>query len=80
MQPLQGDPNRQATDVLRAYHYQILQTIYEWLELSKGERLYLEGAEDYDRHSEAEAIATQIHHTDTSATVTLRGKTSLRYR
>jgi hypothetical protein len=70
--PLHGDPNRQATEALRGYWYQILQTIYEWLDLREGDRLYLEGAEDFDRISESEAIATQVKHSDTTATITLR--------
>lgn len=71
-EPLDGDARRQATAALRGYRYQILRTIYEWLHLEEGERLYLEGAEDFDRISSADAQATQVKHSDTEVTVTLR--------
>lgn len=71
-EPLTGQANRQATPALRGYHYQILHTIHAWLDLDEGDRLYLEGAEDFDCVSDAEAQATQVKHSDTRDAVTLR--------
>jgi tetratricopeptide (TPR) repeat protein len=76
-QPLLGDADRQATAALRGYWYQILRSIYEWIDLSEGDRLYLEGAEDFDRLSGSEAQATQVKHSDTNATVTLRSPAAI---
>jgi len=47
-EPLQGDESRQAVAALRGYRYQILRSIHEWLTLTEGEILFLEGAEDFD--------------------------------
>ena len=57
---------------LRGFHYQILQSVLAWVQLSKDEILFLEGAEDFDQLSEGGAIVTQVKNTSGSGTVTLR--------
>ena len=71
-QPLEGDGKRQATAALRGYYYQVLRTIYEWLDLKEGDCLYLEGVEDFDRLTASEAQVSQVKHSDTTAAITLR--------
>ncbi len=71
--PLEHDHDREATDSIRGYRYQILCTVEEWINLDEGEKLYLEGAEDFDRLTEAEAISTQVKDTP-SQKITLRSK------
>jgi tetratricopeptide (TPR) repeat protein len=58
--PLPADPARQADAMLRACEYQILQTVSAWLDLRGNDVLYVEGAEDFDRHSSNAAEAVQI--------------------
>jgi len=53
---LRGDPRRQAVASLRAYEYQIWQTIHGWLELSDNEIIVVERIEDYDKVSGELAI------------------------
>jgi hypothetical protein len=69
---LRGDPRRQAVAPLRAYEYQIWQTIHAWLELSDKEIIFVEGIEDYDKVSENKAELTQIKDTRASGNITLR--------
>lgn len=76
-EPLEGDESRQAVSPMRGYHYQILRSVYEWLELAPGERLFLEGAEDFDRVSADDAQATQVKHTETAVRLTLRSPGAL---
>jgi tetratricopeptide (TPR) repeat protein len=60
---LTNDPSREAVDSLGGYAYQLWQSLFAWLHLSEGERLFLEGAEDIDllRGSEAVVSQTRIH-------------------
>jgi tetratricopeptide (TPR) repeat protein/energy-coupling factor transporter ATP-binding protein EcfA2 len=70
IEPLNGDPRRQAVDPLRGYAYQIWHSVYAWLELSSAEVLFLEGAEDFDVVSLEKATAVQVK--DTIGNITLR--------
>lgn len=72
--PLTSDPSRQAVAPLRGYRYQILRSIYEWIELSDREVLYIEGAEDVDRVTESGADTFQIKDTKGSGSITLRSE------
>jgi hypothetical protein len=47
--PLVGDPERAAVASIRGYAYQIVHTALAWARLKKGQTIYLEGAEDFDR-------------------------------
>ena len=71
-QPLKADPKRQANDQLRGYLYQIWHSVNAWLDLTKDEILYLEGAEDFDRVSDDTATAVQVK--DTKHKITLRSQ------
>lgn len=71
-EPLNADESRQATTTIRAYRYQILRTIYEWLQLGSEEILYVERAEDYDRASDSGDHTFQVKDTKGSGSVTLR--------
>ncbi len=57
---LNSDPKRQAVHSLRGYAYQIWQSLNEWLSLSEGEVLFLEGAEDIDKLGPGYAETTQV--------------------
>lgn len=46
-QGIRGEEARQAIDSLGGYAYQLLATTLAWLQLQKGETIYLEVAEDY---------------------------------
>ena len=70
LQPLAGDPRRQAVAALRGYEYQIWHTVHDWLELKDDALLFVEGAEDFDVVSATSATANQIK--DTKANITLR--------
>ncbi|MDE0040761.1 MAG: hypothetical protein OXT74_01890, partial [Candidatus Poribacteria bacterium] len=70
--PLKAKPERQAHNQLRGYLYQIWHSVNAWLYLSEGEVLYLEGAEDFDKVSDNEAIVTQVK--ATQASITLRSR------
>ena len=70
--PLNSDESRQATTTIRAYRYQILRTIYEWLHLGSEGVLYIERAEDYDRASVSGDDTFQVKDTKGSGNVTLR--------
>lgn len=58
--PLPADPARQATAMLSACEYQILQTVNAWLDLRSTDVLYVEGAEDFDVASPSGAEAVQV--------------------
>ena len=60
IEPLPADPVRQADAMLRACDYQILQTVNAWLDLRGEEVLYVEGTEDFDKHSATRAEAVQV--------------------
>ncbi|UTW51907.1 hypothetical protein KFF05_00440 [bacterium SCSIO 12827] len=69
---LVADSKRQANSSIRGYVYQAYQSILAWIRLGPDEVLYLEGAEDFDVHSNSHVTATQVKDTRTSGTVTLR--------
>jgi chromosomal replication initiation ATPase DnaA len=58
--PLKSEPNRDATASIRGYVYQIYQSALAWIRLKPGETLFLEGAEDFDVHSENGVVTTQV--------------------
>ncbi len=74
MAGLDADPRRQARSAHRGYDYQIARSIRAWLDLGDGERLVLEGAEDFDRLTGEDAVVGQARHTAGSGNVTLRTK------
>ena len=71
-QGLEANPKRQAHNQLRGYVYQIWHSVNAWLDLTEGEILYLEGAEDFDRVSDDTATAVQVK--DTQHKITLRSQ------
>lgn len=71
---LDADPQRQARSVHRGYDYQIARSIHAWLDLGDGERLVLEGAEDFDRLAGEDAVVGQARNTAGSGNITLRTK------
>lgn len=75
--PLKNDPAREAVDSLRGYSYQMLRSIEAWLDLSEGQILYLEGAEDLDRIDAANALVEQVKDTVGSGNLTLRSVNAL---
>lgn len=70
IEPLPGDPQRQAVDTIHGYSYQIWHSVWAWLSLNEKEMLFLEGAEDFDVISKQDATATQIK--ASSKNITLR--------
>ena len=71
-QGLKAESKRQADDALRGYLYQIWHSVNAWLDLTEGEILYLEGAEDFDRVSDSSATAVQVK--NTKHKITLRSQ------
>ena len=57
---LAGDPARQAVSTIRAYIYQVWQSVDAWLQLSDDDVIFLEGAEDFDKVGADGATTTQI--------------------
>jgi hypothetical protein len=68
--PLPADPNRQASDMLRAVAYQLSQSVLAWLSLGADDILFLEGAEDFDVVGPDEALDVQLF--DTTRRISLR--------
>lgn len=64
------NPNRDATDSIKGYVYQVYQSVLAWINLKESEVLILEGAEDFDVHETNQVVATQVK--DTSSNLTLR--------
>ena len=75
--PLASDPAREAVDSMRGYSYQVLCSVLAWVDLSEGELLFLEGAEDFDHIAGDTATATQVRDTRGSGNITLRSKDTL---
>ena len=75
--PLANDPTREAVDSMRGYSYQVLCSVLAWVDLSEGELLFLEGAEDFDHIAGDTATATQVRDTRGSGNITLRSKDTL---
>lgn len=69
-----ADQKRQATDTLRAYSYQIYQSVYAWINLKETQTLALEGAEDFDIYDDNQVDTIQVKDTSKSGNVTLRSK------
>ena len=65
------NPRRQATDPIRAYEYQIWQSVLRWVTLKPDEVLFLEKAEDFDVISEKGAETVQVKDTFRSGSITL---------
>lgn len=59
-QRLTGDATREATASIRGYVYQFYQSIDTWIALRDDEWLFLEAAEDLDKHTSEGVITTQI--------------------
>lgn len=72
MSSLNSDSQRQAKAALRGYIYQIVRSIDIWLDLEDREELVLEGAEDFDRISDEQAVVGQVRETRGSGNITLR--------
>ena len=62
---------------MRGYSYQVLCSVLAWVDLSEGELLFLEGAEDFDHIAGDTATATQVRDTRGSGNITLRSKDTL---
>ena len=71
--PLAGNPDREASDTIRGYGYQIWQSVLAWINLDKNEILYLEGLEDIDVVSDKNVTAVQVKDTP-SEKITLNSK------
>ena len=72
IRPLPFDPSRVATATLTGYAYQVWITLEQWLRISPGVVLFLEGAEDLDRIHPDRADTIQIRHT--ASTISLNTK------
>lgn len=67
--PLNGQINRQASDSMLGYDYQIWRSLEVWIKLKDDEILYLECAEDFDLMTPKEGIAHQVKNTDVNITL-----------
>ena len=54
---------------MRGYSYQVLCSVLAWVDLSEGELLFLEGAEDFDHIAGDTATTTQVRDTQGSGNV-----------
>jgi tetratricopeptide (TPR) repeat protein len=68
------NPRRQAADTIRAYEYQIWQSVSRWVTLKPGEELFLEKAEDFDVIGEGAAETIQVKDTSRSGSITLNSE------
>ncbi len=73
---LHGDTLRQAISSTRGYVFQIWHSFLAWIDLADNQALYLEKAEDFDVVEPGRAEATQVKHTDTDTSITLRSKSA----
>ena len=69
VQPLVIDSARVAADSMRGYWSQVWRSVLAWLDLGDDERLFLEGAEDFDRIGPTNAEVVQAK--DVEGNVTL---------
>jgi hypothetical protein len=69
IEPIIANAKRQAIGPQRGYSYQAWQTVYQWITLDRDEILFLEGGEDIDILTQAEATTVQVK--DTAAAITL---------
>jgi len=60
---LVGVPERQASDSLRGYYYQIWRSVFAWVKLKDEEVLFLEGAEDFEVGAGGDVEAAQVKDT-----------------
>lgn len=74
LDPLSSDPKREASASIRGYVYQIYQTVLEWVNLKEGEIIFLERAEDFDVHCDAQVTTVQVKDTRASDNITLRSQ------
>ncbi len=57
---LVADPSRQAGPLFKGIDYQIWQTVLAWVDLEDTELLVVEGAEDFDQHTESGTVTNQV--------------------
>ncbi|WP_158930097.1 hypothetical protein [Acidisphaera sp. S103] len=65
-----NDPAREAVASMRGYWAQVWRSVLAWIDLGETERLYLEGAEDFDRVTGL--FAETIQAKDVAGNITLR--------
>ena len=70
MEPLISDASRQAVPTLKAFSYQIWQSLLSWVSLDEATLLVLEGAEDLDLLGPGQSETVQVK--TSTAPVTLR--------
>lgn len=69
---IKADESRQAVDTIRAYAYQIYQSIYSWISLKDNNTIILEGAEDFDIYDGQNVQTVQVK--NISRNITLRSE------
>lgn len=74
IEPVVGDPSREAIASLRGYAYQLYLSALAWIGLSAGEVLHLEVAEDYAVATRDALKAVQVKDAAASGNLTLRNK------
>ncbi|MDB5430516.1 MAG: hypothetical protein JWP35_1632 [Caulobacter sp.] len=74
IEPVVGDPSREAIASLRGYAYQLYLSTLAWMGLAQGEVLHLEVAEDYAIATQAALEAVQVKDAAASGSLTLRHK------
>ncbi|MDG2522141.1 hypothetical protein P7B02_11375 [Caulobacter segnis] len=72
VEPVTGDPSREAIASIRGYAYQIYLSALAWMDLKPDETLHLEVAEDYAVATRQALDAVQVKDTAASASLTLR--------
>lgn len=71
--PIKGDPSREAIDALGGYVYQLYQSALSWTDLSAGDLLLLEVAEDYATVVDGVLTAVQVKRTSGTITINTDG-------
>ena len=74
-EPLTADPTRDASASMGGYWAQVWRSVLVWLSLGDEERLFLEGAEDFDRIGPLGAEAVQVK--NVVGNVTLRSQDAI---
>ena len=75
MKPLRPIPKRQASHVISAFRFQLLETAIAWLNLSEAETLLIEIFEDFDVETASGGTElTQVKHSTGGRTLTLASK------
>lgn len=62
--------DRQATDIIRGFCYQIWHAVHAWIDLKENQTLLIEGAEDFDIIEKGNQLTVQVK--DKKASLTLR--------